>query len=197
MHDGIFDVKHAHKLDNPERIKNLRPLEILKDIAKVSDGETCVDFGSGTGVFALPMAELVSSAGRVYAVDSSPEMLEHIKAKNPPSNLFFVNSDVRRSGLDNQIADVCLFAFILHEVKEPGNLVAEACRLLKPGGRLLIIEWKAELDSPGPPKHARISKERVMQIFDENNLTAVEYIDWSPNYYIVLGRKNSNWNCLK
>jgi ubiquinone/menaquinone biosynthesis C-methylase UbiE len=82
MHDGIFDVKKAYKLDNPERVKNLKPVEILKDIAKVSDGETCVDFGSGTGVFALPMAELVGDTGRVYAVDSSPEMHEHIRAKN-------------------------------------------------------------------------------------------------------------------
>jgi hypothetical protein len=47
MHDGIFDVKKAHKLDNPERVKNLKPVELLKDIAKVSSGETCVDFGSG------------------------------------------------------------------------------------------------------------------------------------------------------
>jgi ubiquinone/menaquinone biosynthesis C-methylase UbiE len=189
MHDGIFDVKKAYKLDNPERVKNLKPVEILKDIAKVSDGETCVDFGSGTGVFALPMAELVGDTGRVYAVDSSPEMHEHIRAKNPPANLLLVNGYVRQTGLDSRIADVCLSAFIIHEVKEPGDVVAEACRLLKSGGRLLVIEWKAELDAPGPPRSKRISKEQIIQIFDKNNLTTAEYIDWSENYYIVLGRK--------
>jgi len=75
MDEGIFDVNKAHKLDNPGRVKDLRPLELLRDVAKVGSGDTCVDFGSGTGMFALPAAELVDSKGKVYAIDNSEAMI--------------------------------------------------------------------------------------------------------------------------
>jgi len=189
MNEGIFDVKKAQKLDNPGRIKDLRPFELLRDVAGVSAGETGVDFGSGTGFFALPMAELVGTKGKVYAVDSSDEMMGHIKAKNPPPNVALVKSDVRNTGLDSRIADVCLLAFILHEVKEPDVLVAEAVRLLKPGGWLVVVDWKAELDSPGPPRHVRISKERVEQLLGTVGLKLARYIDWSQNHYAALAKK--------
>ena len=94
-------------------------------------------------MFALPMAELVGSKGRVYAVDNSEQMLTHIKSKNPPANLILINSDVKRTGLNNQIANMCLLAFILHEVKEPSGVIDEAFRLLKSDGKLIIVEWKA------------------------------------------------------
>jgi ubiquinone/menaquinone biosynthesis C-methylase UbiE len=186
MEDGIFDIKKAHKLDNPERVKDLRPKELLINAARITSGNICVDFGSGTGMFALPMAELVGNKGKVYAIDRSIEMLAYIKAKNPPKNVMLIHNDVEKTGLKSQIADVCLLAFILHEIKEPGNLIAEALRLLKPHGRLVVVEWKAELDAPGPPKGSRISKEQIVQLFKENGFTLVNYINWSQNHYVAL-----------
>ncbi len=187
MGKGIFDVKQAHMMDDPGRVKDLRPLELLTDVVKIADGDTCVDFGSGTGLFALPMAELVGSMGKVYAVDKSQEMLAHIKKKHPPVNLQLVHSDVKRTGLDSQIADICLLSCILHEINEPENLIAEAFRLLKPIGKLVIVEWKAELDKPGPPRKRRIPKEQIIQLFDQNGLTLASYLNWSPNHYVAVG----------
>ncbi|MFC1873698.1 class I SAM-dependent methyltransferase [Chloroflexota bacterium] len=189
MTEGIFDIKQAHKLDNPGRVRDLRPQELLKNMAEINKGNTCVDFGSGTGMFALPMAELVGSEGKVFAIDNSTEMLAYISAKNPPTNLTLLHSDVVRTGLDSQIADICLMASILHEIQEPGNLIAEAFRLLKSDGRLVIVEWKAELDSPGPPRKKRISKEQIMRFFSQTGLTLASFLDWSPNYYVALGKK--------
>jgi ubiquinone/menaquinone biosynthesis C-methylase UbiE len=188
MNEGIFDTKKAYKLDNPERIRDLRPRELLRDVAKIGYGNTCVDFGSGTGIFALPMAELVGDKGEVYAIDNSLEMLAHIRAKNPPNNLKLLHSDVEHTGLDSRIADVCLLAFVLHEVKEPDNLIAEAFRLLKSDGRLVAVEWKAEFDSPGPPRRIRISQEQIKRLFSQVGLTAVRYIDWSQNHYVAIGK---------
>ena len=190
MDEGIFDIKHAHKLDNPGRIKDLRPQELLRNVAKITSSNMCVDFGSGTGMFALPMAELVGSNGKVYAIDNSLEMLAHIKTKNPPANLVLVHSDVNQTGLNSKVADICLLAFILHEIKEPGNLIAEAFRLLKSDGRLVIVELKAELDKPGPPKKRRISKEQILQLFNQNSLTLASYMDWSQNHYVAVGKRN-------
>jgi ubiquinone/menaquinone biosynthesis C-methylase UbiE len=196
MDNGIFDIKQAHKLDNSGRIKDLRPQELLINVAKITSGNTCVDFGSGTGMFALPMAEIVGSQGTVYAIDSSIEMMAHIKEKNPPANLVLIHSDVTQTGLNNEIADVCLLAFILHEIKDPSNLISEAFRILKANGRLVIVEWKAELDKPGPPQGIRISNEQIVQLFSQNGLTLASYIDWSPNHYVAVGERlgGSGWD---
>jgi len=188
MDEGIFDIKEAHKLDNPRRIRDLRPQELLKDVAGVTNGNTCVDFGSGTGIFALPMAELVGAEGRVYAVDNSVEMLAHIRAKNPPTNLMLLHSDAERTGLNSQIADVCLLAFILHEVKEPAKLISEAIRLLKPEGRIIVVEWNPNFDSPRPPQKKRLSIRQVDQLFEQSGLTLVSHMSWTKKHYVAVGK---------
>jgi ubiquinone/menaquinone biosynthesis C-methylase UbiE len=189
MNEGIFDIKQANKLENTRRIRDLRPRELLRDVARIGHGNTCVDFGSGTGIFSLPMAELVGNEGKVYAIDNSLEMLAHIRAKNPPNNLKLLHADAKRTGLDSSIADLCLLAFILHEIKEPDNLISEAFRLLKSDGSLVAVEWKAEFDSPGPPRKIRISQEQIKRLFSQVGLTVVRYIDWSQNHYVALGKK--------
>jgi len=188
MNGGCFDVSKASKLDSEGRIRELRPYELLKDIAGVAAGMVCVDFGSGTGTFALPLASCVGSEGKVYAVDNSIEMLQHIRAKNPPPNLLLVQRDVKQTGLDSQIADLCLLAFILHEVKHPELLMTEAFRVLKPGARVVVVEWKAELDSPGPPKKIRFTRRKIEQLFKQVGLALVDYIGWTRNHYVAIGR---------
>jgi len=149
----------------------------------------CIDFGSGTGTFALPMAQFLGSEGKVYAVDNSTDMLEHIQAKKPPTNLILVRHHVGQTGLDSQIADLCLLAFILHEVKVPDYVMTEASRLLKPEGKVLVVEWKADLDSPGPSRNRRITKEQTERLFRQAGLSLIEYIDWSRNHYVAIGNK--------
>jgi SAM-dependent methyltransferase len=187
--DGIFDPSQAPMLDKPDRQKELKPYDLLKNVAGVAPGMTCVDFGSGTGFFALPMVELAGDQGKVYAVDNSEVMLSHIRAKNPPPNLELLKAGVEQTGLSDQIADLCFLSSILHEVPQPANLIAEAARLLKPGGTLVIVEWKAELNSPGPPQKVRISQKQVQSIFEQIGLTFLSYQDWSDNYYVATGKK--------
>lgn len=188
MNDGCFDVRKASKLDSEGRIRELKPYELLKDIAGVAAGMVCIDFGSGTGTFALPLASCVGNKGKVYAVDNSIDMLQHIQAKDPPSNLILVQRNVEQTGLDSKIADLCLLAFILHEVKHPNLLMAEAFRVLKPGARVVVVEWKAELDSPGPPQKIRLTKRKIEQLFNQVGLALVDYIDWTRNHYVAIAR---------
>jgi ubiquinone/menaquinone biosynthesis C-methylase UbiE len=189
MEEGVFDVKKATMLDSPDRIRDLRPADLLKDVAGVREGYVCVDLGSGTGVFALPMAGMVGKTGRVYAVDNAGVMMEHIRTKDPPLNLELVLADVNITGLPDAVADICLLASILHEVKEPERLVAETARLLKPGGRAVVVDWRAELDSPGPPQRKRISRERLEGLFTRAGLKLLDYREWTDSYYAAVGEK--------
>lgn len=183
MHEGHFDTRRAGLLDGEGRLNELRPQQLLRDVAGIAPGMTCVDLGCGTGTFSLPAAALAGETGTVYAVDDSAEMLDHLRARRPPSNLKLVHSDAGQTGLADEISDVCILAFILHEVNEASRLVAEAFRLLRPGGMVVAVEWRSELDSPGPPRKIRLSKVRIEQLLREAGFSSLEYAIWSPNHY--------------
>jgi ubiquinone/menaquinone biosynthesis C-methylase UbiE len=183
MHEGHFDPKRAGLLDGEGRLNELRPQQLLRDVAGIGPGMACVDMGCGTGTFSLPAAALVGETGTIYAVDDSTEMLDHLRVRRPPPSLELVHSDAAKTGLADGIADVCLLAFILHEVSDASPLIAEAFRLLKPGGKALAIEWRSEPDSPGPPMEIRIAKAQVKGLFQKAGFSALEYAVWSSNHY--------------
>lgn len=179
---------NPHHLDRPDRERELRPKELLKKVAGLDRGMTCIDFGCGPGLFALPMADLVGKCGMVYAIDENPEMLEYIKSKNPPSNLELINAYVQNTGLNDRIADICFLSSILHEVRPPLNLINEASRLLKPEGTMVIVEWKADRGNPGPPQEERISREGLIMLLRRSNFKLNGYQDWSENYYVATAK---------
>ena len=186
--DGIFKTEQAAMLDGAEREKELRPGELLRDRLAARPGLTGVDLGSGTGMYAIPMAAL-SRTGTVYAVDKAEVMHGHLREKDPPANLRTVTADVTATGLPDGIADVVTAGFILHEIKDPVRLVREAARLMKPGGRLAVIDWREDTEFIGPPRSRRISRERVEEMFEASGLTFDDYIDWTDNHFVALGTK--------
>lgn len=192
--EGIFNTEHASMLDADWRVQELQPERLIGEIAKVRTGETCVDFGSGTGTLAIPMAASVGQGGRVYAVDNSDKMLGIIRAKKPPQQLIPVKTEVLETGLESGIADICLLAFIVHEVEQQDRLIAEASRLLKPGGRIIVLEWRADADMPIPPRHRRISREKIEELFRQAGLVLKEYIERTERHYAAVGEKQVRRN---
>jgi ubiquinone/menaquinone biosynthesis C-methylase UbiE len=175
-------------LSNAERIQELRPTELLRDIAGVTPGMTCIDLGCGTGVFALPMADLVGPAGAVYAVDTSQDMLDYVRSQRPPSHLRLVRADAIATGLPGGIAGVCLLAFVLHEFRTPVDALIEARRLLKPGGRVIVAEWRMDSDK-GPPWEIRIDRRNAEGMLRQAGLEPQEYVDWSRRHYVMAGSR--------
>ncbi|PPD58010.1 class I SAM-dependent methyltransferase [Dehalogenimonas etheniformans] len=189
MTDSHFDTSKAARLDNPSRVAELRIPELLTEIGGVKVMTDCVDLGCGTGTFTLPMAEIVGRWGKVYAVDDSQEMLDILKSRKPPKNVMPVKADFTETGLVDGIAEFCLAAFILHETKQPEKLLAETYRLLKPGGRLLVMEWRAEFDSPGPSQKIRVTVEKMSALVLETGFRNFQSDNWSEKHYYGLGVK--------
>ena len=176
-------------LDADWRVREIQPEKLVREIIGVMPGDICVDFGSGTGTFAFPMAAAVGDQGRVYAVDNSDRMFEMIASKNPPPQLLTVRADVTQTGLDDNFADVCLLAFILHEVSRQEELIAEACRLAKPGGRIVVLEWRADADMPMPPKHKRITRDKFEDLFARVGIELSDFIERTARHYVAMGVK--------
>jgi ubiquinone/menaquinone biosynthesis C-methylase UbiE len=191
MAEGHFNTRTASRLEREDRVKELRPAELLETYACLKGGMTCVDLGCGTGTFSFEIARAVGNDGLVFAIDDSEKMLDHFRKGNPPHNVVLIRGDVICSPLKSGVADFCLLAFILHEITDHKELIMEANRLLKSGGKIMVVEWKANLRSPGPPKNRRISVDNLQKLLSANSqFVEFEHKEWSYHHYVTTATKN-------
>lgn len=160
MNGLTFKPSEAHKLDDPERLKWLPPAEIV-EVADFRPGMTVADIGAGTGCFAIPIARAVAPTGKVYAVDLQPEMLEllaeKLAAPDAPSNIAPVSASASRTRLPDASCDVVFLANLWHELDDRAGALREFARILKPEGRLVLIDWRHDaVRPPGPPAEHRV-----------------------------------------
>jgi ubiquinone/menaquinone biosynthesis C-methylase UbiE len=134
-------VERAGGLDNALRRWLHDPRKILGSY--VRPGMTAVDFGCGPGAFTLAMAELAGEAGKVYAVDLQPAMLDILRRKlagNPLApRIVLHEAKSDRIGLSGPV-DFILAFYVVHELPDPVRFFREAKSILKPGGMIYAIE---------------------------------------------------------
>jgi len=148
-----FDPQHADKLENPERLVELPPARLI-ELLQLDGTETVVDFGAGSGMYSLPLAEALPR-GRVLAVDEQPEILDRLRAKLAATaagaRVEPVLSEHGRAPLADGAAVRMLIVNVLHHVDDDPVALAEIGRLLAPGGVLVVAEF-ARMERPvGPP----------------------------------------------
>lgn len=165
--------------------RRFRRVSVLK-MAAIAPGTVCIDLGCGNGSFALPLLKLVGEKGVVYAIDVSEKKLKQLRAKKPPANLKLILADGARSGLHSSIADLCLTAFTLHELEEPHLMIEEAFRLLKAGGRILVVEWR---ETPPNPAQNPLKQEQARSLLQEAGFFDVITLAQEARHYVMLGRK--------
>jgi len=169
----------------------LNPAETVKNFG-LRGGMQAADFGSGAGHFAIEMARSVGVNGKVSAIDIREEVLEVVESQKKMSGLFQIqtikgNLEVKGgSGLGEETQDFVLCANILHHVQKPENVFGEVNRVLKPGARLVVIDW-FEKGIMGPYK--RIAKSLVERLAEENGFSALKEIDAGGLHYGIEFKK--------
>lgn len=148
-----FDPKNASKLENPERLAELPPANLVK-LLDLTGAETVVDFGAGTGMYSLPIADALPD-GRLIAVDEQLVLLDRLRDKlsaDPrTSRVDVVHSVGGVAPLPDGVADRLFMINVLHHVYDEPDVLEEIVRLLAPGGLLVDAEF-ARMDRPvGPP----------------------------------------------
>ena len=151
------------KLLDDDRRRMLPPGELLEAIG-VEAGSVVADLGAGPGYFTFPLAERVGPGGRVYALDVQPEMVEVLRRREPPSNVAVMESGESEFPLESSSVDLAFLAFVLHELADARAFLAEVRRVLRPGGRLAVLEWEPIEEAIGPPLRERLSAEEVERV---------------------------------
>lgn len=144
----------------------LNPSKVL-DILDLKESLTAADFGSGSGGWAIPLAKRLKQ-GKVYAIDILQEPLSALKSKTRLENILnieTVKSDIERtSKLLSNSCDLILMTNLLFEVDDKKKTMEEGKRVLKKGGKLLIVDWKK--GAPLGPKD-KVSVEEIKKIAKE------------------------------
>ena len=112
-------------------------INTLKEVG-IKSGDNILDYGCGPGSYTVVAAKLVGESGKVYALDIHPlavQKVQNIAAKRRLTNIETILSDCA-TGLADESIDVALLYDTLHEVSEPGKILAELHRVLKPNGIL-------------------------------------------------------------
>lgn len=185
-----FNPKNAAKLEHPDRQRILPGGQIVS-LLDLRGDETVVDYGAGSGVLAVPVAQALPG-GAVYAVEENPEMLDLLQerlAVDDPGNVYPHPIQDNTVGLADRCVDRVLAVNLLHEVIDEGAL-AEMRRLLKNSGYLLAVDWRADIEREmGPPSDVSITEDEGRAMLEEAGFT-VEAVSGKefPYHFVLIGR---------
>jgi ubiquinone/menaquinone biosynthesis C-methylase UbiE len=156
----ICSWKIAFALDNPVRRLIHNPQKILGGY--IEPGQTVLDLGCGPGTFSIAMAKMVGESGKVIAVDVQEEMLQLVRKKAAQqgleSRIVTCRSDPDRIGLSEKV-DFALAFYMVHEVPNAEAFLKEVACMLKPKGKLLIVEPKMHVSAAAFEKTIDIARQ--------------------------------------
>ncbi len=177
-------------LERPERERQERT-DLLIENLRLQPTDHVADLGAGSGYFSFRIAPLVPK-GKVFAVDISPEMLGIIRAKMSKlrvENLQPVLSEITDLKLPSDSVDCLLIVDAYHEFSHPHEMGNSIFQSLKPGGRLVLIEYRLE-DPLVPIKRLhKMSQEQAIKEISSFGLKWTETLDILPQQHMMIFRK--------
>ncbi|KKG14669.1 ubiquinone biosynthesis methyltransferase UbiE [Methanosarcina sp. 2.H.T.1A.6] len=158
---------------------------------KLKAGDYFLDMGCGPGDYAIWASKIVGNSGIVYALDRWQDLIDDLTKKadlEELTNIVGMVTDITKPlSIDEGYINVYFISTVLHSldlVKDSNIIFSEIYRVLKPDGRLAIIECKKEELSFGPPLHMRLSPEELEDLITKYGFEKIKLTDLGYNYMI-------------
>ena len=192
MNTKLFDPKKFEKLNDPIRLEHLPPV-FIKEKLGINDARVILDIGAGTGFFSLHFANMFLDS-KVYACDISEFMVSYMKDKVVP-----VNSRIHPMIMEHDtiplgdgLADLIVMINLHHEIEDPQTILSECYRLLKPGGKIAISDWKKEYTGHGPALEIRFEIDEVEAQLEHAGFTGIKSFDELRYNFLVIAEKHNS-----
>lgn len=190
----IADVMSFHGADwlvRDTREQEEQP-EAMLDALKIKPGSTVADVGAGVGYTSLKLARRVGSEGIVLATDVQPEMLQMLAANAREAGLKNVRP-IRCTSTDTKLpegkVDLVLMVDVYHECVDPEATLQGLLKALKPGGRLVLVEFRGEdPEVPIKPEH-KMTFAQVRRELEPQGFKFKEKFDFLPWQHIIVFEK--------
>jgi ubiquinone/menaquinone biosynthesis C-methylase UbiE len=185
--DGRDNV--AKTLDNPNRDKSQKPEEIIAAL-EIQPGMTVADIGTGTGYMLPFLSRAVGAGGKVFGEDIQNDFLDRARAKiadDKLSNTQIYLGTETDPRLPASSVDIELVLDVYHHFDYPDKMLANLARALKPGGRLVIVDFYRK----DRPDHIRLEREEVVKEIEANGFRVTGQRDKVGNnqYMLTLAKR--------
>ncbi len=189
MHHRHADVQaYIAALEDPARDAYQKPEEVVKALA-LRPGEVVADIGSGPGYFTLRLARAVGESGRVYAVDINPDMVRYLNRRVRDAGLHNVVSVLSEPD-DPLLPDASVDCFLIvdtwHHIGNPAHYLALLKRMLKPGGRIVQIDFQKRELPVGPPVSMKIAREDLVREMEAAGFRLTAEHTFLPYQYFLV-----------
>jgi len=183
---SFADVAHwATVFDDPARDAWQQPQGVVRALG-IRPRMRVADLGAGTGYFSRYLAAAVGEAGTVFAVDTEPNLVAHLRTraeKEGTANVVPVLASPENPRLPENAIDVILIVDTVHHIDDRLNYFRRLQRFLTPTGRVAIIDFKKEELPVGPPMEHKLDRQQVVdelqqagyQLVAEPDLLAYQY----------------------
>ena len=190
---GVMGMSGADWLTRSERESEEQPDKAL-DALNLKPGMVVADIGAGVGYMSIRMAKRVGPSGKVFANDLQPEMLAKLRdnaAKAKINNIVTVLGDVADPKLPPNTMDLILLVDVYHEFSQPQQMLRKIRETLKPDGRLVLLEYRAEDPNvPINPEH-KMTVAQVKAELEAEGFVLQPVIETLPRQHILILTKAS------
>jgi ubiquinone/menaquinone biosynthesis C-methylase UbiE len=194
MKAPIKESKISMEKQKEEIKKFVDPGSVIAQLSALG-GSVIADFGCGPGYFSVPFAKAAGNDGKVYAIDVLPQALESVvsRMKNSAvSNITTIRANIEKengSKLDPDSVDWVILKDVLFQNKSKEIIIAEAHRILKTEGKVLVVEWNKKDSSVGPENELRIPCEILKKMFTDGGFSIEKDIEAGDFHYAFIAVK--------
>lgn len=161
----------------------------------IQAGMEIADFGSGSGHYSLAAAKALISTGRIYAIDIQQELLTKLKNTATREGIYNVEviwGDIEKingTKLKDNTIDLVFLSNILFQVDDKEGVIKEAKRVLRAGGRALVIDWTDSFGGLGPKPESVFRKDMAVSLFEKNGFHLDREILAGAHHYGLIYKK--------
>ena len=175
-------------LERSERETEEQP-QLVIDALEIKPGQTIADLGAGSGYYSFRIAPLVGPTGKVLAIDIEPTMLEVISqraSREHVTNVATVRSSARDPNLAPGSVDLLFMVDVYHELEYPYEVITKVRAALKPGGRVALIEYRAEDPEVAIKPVHKMSERQVRREMQAAGFKHVKTVRTLPLQHLIL-----------